>query len=214
MKILRKAPNLFPLTENLKPVSCSNRLQGSRMKVKKSKNFLRRQSAEKCLRSWPGPRGTLRKMVRSQRHLRDMVLKAHPLLLPPLTFYSSIAPSPNSLPVSPPSYLQGWQEVEGSGHDVRRAGGSLGASCLSLGTLQGKLPATSGCKAKLLGNSLCLPMGLEPRVSFRATGCGDGEDQGLADIVEALPLGGSIGHGVRMLPEGLCRGLKTALCEG
>lgn len=102
MKILRKAPNLFPLTENLKPVSCSNRLQGSRMKVKKSKNFVRRQSAEKCLRSWPGPRGTLRKMVRSQRHLRDMVLKAHPLLLPPLTFYSSIAPSPNSLPVSPP----------------------------------------------------------------------------------------------------------------
>lgn len=187
------------------------------MKVKKSKNFVRRQSAEKCLRSWPGPRGTLRKMVRSQRHLRDMVLKAHPLLLPPLTFYSSIAPSPNSLPVSPPSYLQGWQEVEGSGHDVRKAGGFLGGISSqprhSPGPLH-ELPATSGCKAKLLGNSLCLPMGLEPRVSFRATGCGDGEDQGLTDIVEALPLGGSIGHGARMLPEGLCRELKTALCEG
>lgn len=51
-------------------------------------------------------------------------------------------------------------------------------------------------------------------MSFRATGCGDGEDQGLVDIVEALLLGGSIGHGARMLPEGLRRGLKTALCEG
>lgn len=167
MKILRKAPNLFPLTENLKPVSCSNRLQGSRMKVKKSKNFLRRQSAEKCLRSWPGPRGTLRKMVRSQRHLRDMVLKAHPLLLPPLTFYSSIAPSPNSLPVSPPSYLQGWQEVEGSGHDVRKAGGFLGGISSQPRHSPGRAPSNLRVQSQAAREFVVSPHGAGAKSEFQ-----------------------------------------------
>lgn len=39
-----------------------------------------------------------------------------------------------------------------------------------------QLPALplAGCKAKPPGSSLCFPMGLQPRVSFGATGCGDG----------------------------------------
>lgn len=133
--------------------------------------------------------GTLRKLVWSQRCLWDIACHGPPalsyLLLLLAASFTRVLPLFCLITLSPLRFgLAGvwagaWQWCQ-EGRRCLRASHHTASVLSQAPPSDSWLLALSGYKAKPPGNSLHLPMGLEPGVSFRATGYSDRETLGVS----------------------------------
>lgn len=179
MEILRKTPNHFPFTENLKPAPEPFCPQGSQVKVRP---LGRNQSA---FSSPPAPYSPAQDVCKAGRPPRShqpagvepkaslgRCPRGPPFPLPPLTFCGSICPfsyvsSPLAtlLPLGETLAMTWGGQAGASGHRAAAFSSLLGPPSDSLPRTQ----LSQGAKPSPPGNSWGLPLGVEPRGCVRAT---------------------------------------------